>query len=1251
MRGGEILIEQHTPDQFKHDVKIYARYMEKKFRSLRLVGVVQKDHGERHPDPELEGIFVPLRVAVQSMRSLEKPLSEGEIAEKPLVEEKMFASAAALLKEHSHLALLGDPGSGKSTLLRYFAWEHAATYTKKSVEMSSLTQHPLPLYVELRTLTEERRMSNKHYDFLQYSSALLQRNSAQFDPDKLERPLDMFEALLKHNALLLLLDGLDEVATLDERHKLVQEIEDFVQRYPAMRVIVTSRPVGYELASLSRRLFAQAQVQNFNAEQIQLFLHHWYKSVLRLDPLPYDDEQELRVLSTALLENARLHKLAENPLLLTVITALHRYERLPDRRVQVYDRCAELLLDVWAKRKGTDKRWQDIKMNKEDQYACVAYLGFILHKRSQEKSGTESSSERVDDVPELFLLQLIEQFLSDQKLMADEAEQHIEAERFLELMKVEAGLILERGTNQDGELLYGFIHRTFQEYFAAISIYNQYQQEESPEIIKHFLKENLHDPHWHEVILLLLGKLLRKPVTTQLRNILLGQTKSNRSAHTELLQQDLFFVCECLTEEIAVESDLVELINERLCERIIHSLFAAQRTRALDIFASFMRTRQYAIAARKALYRFLIGDSILHQETKIQAYQLLYQSSPTHSEEKVAAFNILLDLLQQERIPFDEALSITENLLLACTGNSEEWYILIRQYIEWLNNVSHHGDFYNIMGTLLDSFLGNKDRERIVFNLLFDLIESPDVSPAFVIYFAEWRRDIASSGKSVSVMHILLDIAQRTTIPFEQGLQAVKQVMYLASLPNEDKPLISPLQSPDVLEIDERRQAMNWLLRSIQRSDLTFEQYIKGLLVILKSNPQGAQEYQDALSICWQLAQRSNLSVEETLQVAEVFYKYGVQKSKEHQYAFYALWNLAQQSKFSVKDHHRIFSAFYDAIGVGEQYYKKNEDNKQATQLLLNLVQQPGIPLGQKIQIAQSFYRYIPPETEEYQQATQWLAGLAQQSEISFEETIQLADTLDRGNSLRELSIQILLDFREQRALSIEEDFRILLQLYSYIGYSSVLHEQIVEELLALVAIVPVDVEHSILVAQAFLRARFLSVDTKVNKHIQPERKLGPEILLKLIEYPDLSFEQALKIMRLLYTNRFLSRMEGRVTHLLWQIAQSQDLTLDQRLQITIIPFNEERVDNYPDIVKAVQVVLNMLDPEEAKHYFKEHLTTKKRYPRPMPSDIPYVIKLIEQDLLPMSIRETLYRLLSREVPRFNMLEGQRSVNTNNMII
>jgi predicted NACHT family NTPase len=241
--------------------------------------------------------------------------------------------------------LLGGPGSGKSTVTKHLAWSHAVANLSDSTVLANsslLADKPLPLRIELRRLNEDRRQ-RPDYGFLKYASEV------QLGRAGLNIPPQMFEELLDRRMMLILFDGLDEVATLDDRRILVDEIESFAQRYPGNRFLVTSRPVGYDLAPLSGQTFSQAEAQPFDDERIHLFLEHWYAHVLRLSPLSADDEEELETLYTALKNNPRLHDLAENPLLLTVITALHRYERLPDRRIQVYDHCADLLLEICAR--------------------------------------------------------------------------------------------------------------------------------------------------------------------------------------------------------------------------------------------------------------------------------------------------------------------------------------------------------------------------------------------------------------------------------------------------------------------------------------------------------------------------------------------------------------------------------------------------------------------------------------------------------------------------------------------------------------------------------------------------------------------------------------------------------------------------------------------------------------------------------------------------------------------------------------
>ncbi len=201
-------------------------------------------------------------------------------------------------------------------------------------------------------------------------------------------------------------------------------------------------------------------------------------------------------------------------------------------------------------------------------------LAFVLYERLQEREKDMGSSAFYGDCLTLTQMQTeVEFFLKSRQLFSPE-ERQLEAERFLELMRTETGLIVKRGRDESGEDLYGFIHRTFQEYFAALDIYFRQADPPHPDlpgenaniILNTFLTRHLHDPYWQEVILLLFGKLGPVRATMQIQMILNPPDGKVccRSNYTEIIQQDLFFACACLQEEITVQNNLAREIVARL---------------------------------------------------------------------------------------------------------------------------------------------------------------------------------------------------------------------------------------------------------------------------------------------------------------------------------------------------------------------------------------------------------------------------------------------------------------------------------------------------------------------------------------------------------------------------------------------------------------------------------------------------------------------------------------------------------------
>ena len=1164
---GEIIADTYTAEQFEQDLEAYKTHIERTLHYLKIVGVVPKDQGNKNVDPELDAIFVPLRIKFQNQLQRQ---------------DKVLDSITKSLECYPYLVLLGGPGSGKSTAIRHLAWSHASA-NLSSIPMTNgllLPGHPLPLRIELRRLTEDRRLY-PDYNFLSYATrVLLGREGVAINPQ-------MFKELLERRTMLLLFDGLDEVATVDERKRLVEEIEYFALCYPGNRIIVTSRPVGYELTRFSDQWFSHAQVQEFNDEQIWQFLQRWYTHVLQLSPIPHDDQQELETLFKTLKDNTRLRKLAMNPLLLSVITALHRYERLPDRRVLIYDRCADLLLETWAKLKGTDVRWKDMKMVKEDQYACIAHIGFVLHKRSQmaqEKDKDVTQEDIANDVPTRFILKEIEQFLEGQNLFLGIAERRMEAKRFIELMQVEAGLIVERGTDENGELLYGFVHRTFQEYFAAADVYEHYQQEDEPTIISQFLKEHLHDPHWHEVILLLFGKLKRKPATVQLRLLLSDDGKSRRSKYTNLLQQDLFFACGCLAEDIGIDIELAEFIILHISDLVKNSPFPTQRLKALNSLSLVIQTRQYDGIGRRALMALLSQNDIHDIDIRIQAAQLLYQSSSFESEEKQQVFQILFNLAQQQNLSFKQTVQAAQFLHQNSAVGSEKRQQMALVLLNLIQrpNLSFEQIVQIAQFLYQNSPVDAVERRQASLELL-NLVQRPNLSlvddqalQAVKFLYQIYQSSLDGSEERQQATQILLNMAQQSNLSFEQAVNAQK-VLYqekgFTELLEERRSaaqilLVLALQPgllfkqlfEEIIFFSKKANcyplAVNMLVALLQRSDIPLEQLVQTAQYlypieqhaqntqILYPFPSGSKKWQQASQVLFNLVQRPDLPFERIVQIAKFLYQNSPVESEERQQVTQVLFNLIQQHDVSFEQTVQVARFLYQNSNV------ESEERHHATQILLNLTQQSNITFEQTFLVLHILYRSDFSKSIR-QQVIQLLLDMAQESKFSNEQPILAAQIFNR-TTLSKLAenwqvIQLLLNVTQQSDLSLEQIAQINLLLYQISSPKSEERQQVTQALLNLSRHSDLSINHVVLIAQTL----YMYQD---NLDEPEEWQQAASVLLNLTQRVDLSFEQTLEFAQSLYQiSPDESEEQKLAIQIFMNLAQQPNLSYEQVMQVALI--------------------------------------------------------------------------------------------------
>jgi predicted NACHT family NTPase/HEAT repeat protein len=450
--------------------------------------------------------------------------------------------ASQLLKQHqsNKFVLLGDPGSGKTTLLSFFAVMLAQNYPEK------LGLDPgidcLPILIRIR-------------DFARLSDINLLDYARQFAEKTMSvKPLPegFFEYWLADGRAMILLDGLDEVVEESKRYAVVQQIENFLGQYHQNLAIITSRPAGYKRDFFNSSEFEHYQLQLFDNAKIDEFINHWYDSRVR-DAA--EAQRRKDSIKKALDENDRIKLLARNPLLLTIIALIHRYQAvLPRARHKLYEKAVETLLKCWDANKKMTEQSVFKCLDADDLRRLMEILAYWIHTQGSTDNPEGGTLIVKDDLLEQLTLNI------KTKKQVERFQAKEEAKRFVDFIQQRTGLL-----NEQGQDLYAFVHKTFQEYLCAQEISYLADDNDDFEIVLKHIREHLHDPHWREVLLLLIAQQKPKKAAKAMRAILVAN-----SEHEQWLHRDLFFAGSCLAENIkelkVADSSLTVEILEKLVE-------------------------------------------------------------------------------------------------------------------------------------------------------------------------------------------------------------------------------------------------------------------------------------------------------------------------------------------------------------------------------------------------------------------------------------------------------------------------------------------------------------------------------------------------------------------------------------------------------------------------------------------------------------------------------------------------------------
>lgn len=332
--------------------------------------------------------------------------------------EGLSVGAAAMLlhpvvqKDIPYVVLEGAPGQGKSTITQYICQVHRMQILGKAQVQQLLPEHYREDEIFEKLPAEHKSSSVRlpfRVDLRDLAAWLVKRNP--FSPDRPDEPhpkwhksLESFlaaqvendsggfefevadlHAVAKISSILLVFDGLDEVADIDKRREVVKEIVSGINRLSSnaasLQVIVTSRPAAFANSpGLPEDKFPYYHLGSVTRPLIEEYARKWMKA-RKLDT------QQIRDVKKVLqekLDQPHLRDLAKNPMQLTILLSLIRTKTasLPDKRTALYDSYIELFFDREAEKNPV------VRTHRELLIDIHRYLAWILHVEAEEENGS-----------------------------------------------------------------------------------------------------------------------------------------------------------------------------------------------------------------------------------------------------------------------------------------------------------------------------------------------------------------------------------------------------------------------------------------------------------------------------------------------------------------------------------------------------------------------------------------------------------------------------------------------------------------------------------------------------------------------------------------------------------------------------------------------------------------------------------------------------------------------------------------------
>ena len=151
----------------------------------------------------------------------------------------------------------------------------------------------------------------------------------------------------------------------------------------------------------------------------------------------------------------------------------------------------------------------------------------------------------------------------------------------LRVIEEHTRIFVEKGFDERHRRVYGFLHLTFAEYLTARHFAEQWSSGDLD------LRDKVHNPRWHEVILLMAGRV--GGWATAQGSRLVTELLGLGSPHERVLHRDLLMTAEVLADNVRVSRDAFDDVVRPLVDLALHSPFHELRSVALRRLSSIAR--------------------------------------------------------------------------------------------------------------------------------------------------------------------------------------------------------------------------------------------------------------------------------------------------------------------------------------------------------------------------------------------------------------------------------------------------------------------------------------------------------------------------------------------------------------------------------------------------------------------------------------------------------------------------------------